>query len=239
MFCRAVSASRSSVSRSSGINAAVVVAAAATATNPLVQQRSMLSFSSTKTTSMIIANTADGNDGRPVRLGGCACGCIRYELCGDPMIVHACHCKDCQRLTGSAFVINAWTESTNLRILSHDGKTKKVVLKGGSGGPHTVCFCAECSTAIYSHYQTERSVFVRVGTLDEPSTLQPDVHIWTRSKLGWLDLKSFVCEDGEKKVPRIFEEYYNIKDVWRPESILRLKALRPVTPESQKGEKMT
>ena len=198
----------------------------------LLQRRSISSFPSARTTSTTIANTVDGND-VPVRLGGCACGCIRYELCRDPMIVHACHCKDCQRLTGSAFVINAWTESTNLRILSQDGQTKKVVLKGGSGRPHTVCFCAECSTAIYSHYQTERSVFVRVGTLDEPSTLKPDVHIWTRSKVGWLDLKSFVGEDGEKKkVPRIFEEYYNIKDVWRPESILRLKALKPVTLES-------
>ena len=63
--------------------------------------------------------------------GGCACGRIRYKLKNDPLIVHACHCRDCQRITGSAFVINIWIES---KFVERDGdKPKSFMLKGGTG----------------------------------------------------------------------------------------------------------
>ena len=50
--------------------------------------------------------------------GGCACGAVRYALTAEPLIVHACHCTDCQRLTGGPFVINAWIEKTEVGLLS-------------------------------------------------------------------------------------------------------------------------
>lgn len=155
-----------------------------------------------------------------VRTGGCACGNIRFEIHNDPMIVHACHCTDCQRHSGSPFTVNAWTEASNLEFIENtqENVATSTLPSSGSGKPHNLCFCPSCSTAIYSQYQAPHSVFVRVHTLDNPSSLSPDVHIWTRSKPDWLDLSSI------KNVP-MYEEYYKMKLVWRPESIGRFRAL--------------
>jgi hypothetical protein len=76
--------------------------------------------------------------------GGCACGEIRYKLTASPLIVHACHCRDCQRLTGSAFVINIWIETKFVEpgpVLP-----KSFRLAGGSGNHHEVFFCDACGT---------------------------------------------------------------------------------------------
>ena len=154
------------------------------------------------------------------RSGSCACGNVQYKLHNDPMIVHACHCADCQRHSGAPFVVNAWTEENNFELLQGQLETSKLK-SSGSNESFKICFCPTCSTALYSKYQAPKCVFVRVHTLDDPSTLSPDVHIWTRSKPDWLDL-SFVPND----VP-IFEEYYKMREVWKPENVDRFKSLMP------------
>lgn len=150
--------------------------------------------------------------------GGCACGTIRYRLADDPMIVHACHCRDCQRITGSAFVINLWIERPLVEIA---GRTppKSFRLKGGTGSVHEVFFCADCGTYLWSKYYGTRddSLFVRAGTLDRPEAMKPDVHIFTRSKVPWLELP---------KSARAFKKFYKIREVWPAASLKRLAALK-------------
>jgi hypothetical protein len=146
--------------------------------------------------------------------GGCACGALRYTLSADPLIVHACHCRDCQRLTGSAFVTNIWIEKKFVELAS--GFPKSFTLTAGSGKPHEVFFCETCGTYLWSKYHASpgNTLLVRVGTLDHPELVKPDVHIFTRSKLPWFDLP--------KDVPS-FESFYRIQEVWSAESKERLR----------------
>jgi hypothetical protein len=152
--------------------------------------------------------------------GGCACRAVRYRLTASPLIVHACHCRDCQRLTGSAFVINIWIERTFVEI----GRTAPAScrLKGGSGAPHEVFSCAVCATAVWSRYHRAPgdALFVRAGTLDTPDAVTPDVHIFTRSKLPWLDLPAGVPA---------FKSIYKIQNVWSADSRERLRRNVPGT----------
>src|SRR5271163_3677624 len=146
--------------------------------------------------------------------GGCACGRLRYRMRSKPMFVHCCHCRDCQRQTGSAFVLNALIETDRVELLS--GETEAVSVPTDSGRPHVIHRCPTCKTALWSHYGNQPLAFVRVGTLDEPSALPPDVHIYTRTKLPWIALPA--------DAPA-FEVYYDSKKLWPPESLARRKAL--------------
>jgi hypothetical protein len=146
--------------------------------------------------------------------GGCACGVIRYKLSNDPLIVHACHCRDCQRITGSAFVINLWIEKKFVEASGPEPKSCR--LAGGTGQHHDVFFCETCGTYLWSRYHGAPgdALFVRAGTLDTPEAVQPDVHIFIRSKLPWLELPPKA---------RTFKAFYQIDEVWSPASKVRLR----------------
>jgi hypothetical protein len=147
--------------------------------------------------------------------GCCTCGGLRYRLASKPMFVHCCHCRDCQRQTGSAFVLNALIETSRVERLS--GETRAIAAPTESGAPHQIHRCASCGTAAWSHYGGLQALsFVRVGTLEEPAALPPDVHIYTRSKLPWVALPA--------EVPA-FPAYYDSKALWPPESLARRKAI--------------
>ena len=147
--------------------------------------------------------------------GGCACGHVRYRLGSEPMFVHCCHCRDCQRQTGSAFAINALIETDRIPLLS--GAPEPVPVPTESGRPHDIHRCPHCHTALWSDYGRRPSLrFVRVGTLDDPDAIRPDVHIFTRSKAPWV-----VLPDG---VPA-FEVYYDLKALWPAASQERRRAI--------------
>jgi hypothetical protein len=146
--------------------------------------------------------------------GGCACGEIRYRLTSDPLVVHCCHCLNCQRQTGSAFVINALIESDRMELLA--GEPKRVDVPRDAGPQQQIFRCPTCQVAVYSDYGRPDIRFVRAGTLDEPSRVTPDVHIYTRSKLPWVTLPD--------SAPA-FEVYYDRNEVWTPESIDRIEAV--------------
>jgi hypothetical protein len=151
--------------------------------------------------------------------GRCACGAVRYTLAADPLIVHACHCRDCQRLTGSAFVVNLWIEADLVDALGAAPRSFR--LKGGSGRPHDVFFCGRCATHLWSRYGTPGdSLFVRAGTLDDPSVVTPDVHIFARTKAPWVRLPAGVPA---------FRKFYRLADVWSRESLARLRRARART----------
>ncbi len=80
--------------------------------------------------------------------GGCACGRLRYRMQGRPMFVHCCHCKDCQRQTGTGFVLNALIEADRVATLS--GDPRPYAMPTDSGRPHTVFRCPDCGTAVWS-----------------------------------------------------------------------------------------
>jgi hypothetical protein len=147
--------------------------------------------------------------------GRCACGSVRYALKTRPMFVHCCHCRDCQRQTGSAFVINALIETDRIEGLA--GAPMPVAVPTDSGRPHHIYRCSECQIAVWSDYGGRPGLrFVRVGTLDDPGAIRPDVHIYTRSKLPWVTIP-----DG---VPS-FPEYYEMKALWPAESLQRRYAV--------------
>jgi hypothetical protein len=151
----------------------------------------------------------------PTLEGGCACGRMRFRLASKPMFVHCCHCCDCQRQTGSAFVINALIETDRVGKLT--GETEGVPVPTPSGQPHVIHRCPVCKVALWSHYGGRQQLsFIRVGALDEPSRLPPDVHIYTRSKLPWIALPP--------DVPA-FEAYYDSKTLWPAESLARRRAI--------------
>jgi hypothetical protein len=147
--------------------------------------------------------------------GGCACGRLRYRMRSAPMFVHCCHCKDCQRQTGTGFVLNALIEADRVEALS--GEARPFAMPTDSGRPHTVFRCPNCGTAVWSEYGGLTALrFVRVGTLDDPQALPPDVHIYVRSKLPWITLPG--------DVPA-FAAYYDSRKLWPAASLERRKAV--------------
>jgi len=146
--------------------------------------------------------------------GRCTCGAVRYRLTSRPMFVHCCHCGDCQRQTGSAFVLNALIETDRIAVA---GQPEAVGVPTDSGRPHDIYRCPTCRIALWSDYGRRPPLrFVRVGTLDEPAALAPDVHIFTRSKLPWVTLPECVPA---------FEFYYDMQALWPASSLDRRRAI--------------
>ena len=151
-----------------------------------------------------------------MREGGCSCGTVRYRLASEPLFVHCCHCLNCQRQTGSAFVINALIEADRVEVLA--GEPQAVDVPRDDGSMQRVFRCPDCQVAVYSVYTRPQILFVRGGTLDRPASVPPDVHIYTRSKVPWVVLPD--------DVPA-FEAYYDSKTLWPAESLARLRAALP------------
>ena len=150
--------------------------------------------------------------------GGCDCRHVRYRMNTAPLFVHCCHCRWCQRETGSAFALNAMIEADRVDTLA--GAPELVPTPSASGYGQDIARCPKCRIAVWSHYAGAGPLvaFVRVGTLDEPDRLPPDIHIFTASKQPWV-----VIPDGAVAVP----EYYDRERHWPPGSLARRAALAP------------
>ena len=148
--------------------------------------------------------------------GGCDCRAVRYHLRSRPMFVHCCHCRWCQRETGTAFALNALIEADRLQLLA--GPVDVVDTPSHSGNGQHIARCPTCRVAVFSHYSSPLVSFVRVGTLDEPDRFPPDIHIFTSSKQPWV-----VLPEGTPAVPA----YYSSSKMWPPEALERRKALFP------------
>ena len=148
--------------------------------------------------------------------GGCSCRAIRFALLERPLFVHCCHCTWCQRESGAAFALNALIESD--RVILQRGTPELVDTPSASGRGQKIMRCPACRIAVWSHYAGAGDAirFVRVGTLDRPDLLPPDIHIFTSSKQPWV-----ILPPGQPAVP----EYYRREDYWPPESLKRRAAL--------------
>jgi hypothetical protein len=147
--------------------------------------------------------------------GGCTCGTVRYRLKAKPIVVHCCHCTWCQRETGSALAINAFIEASEVELLK--GAPVPKTLPSVSGKGQVLWRCPDCGVTVWSNYAGAgpKFNFVRVGTLDEPSRVPPDIHIYTSTKQPWV-----VLPDGVPAMP----EFYKPADVWTTEGLARFKA---------------
>ena len=146
--------------------------------------------------------------------GGSACGEVRYRLTSEPLFTHCCHCLNCQRQTGSAFVINLLIEADRVELLA--GEPQPVDVPRSGGKKQRIFRCPTCQVAVFSRYTGAGFRFVRAGTLDDPSRVAPDVHIYTRTKLDWVKLPD--------SVPA-FATYYDINALWPAESLDRYRAV--------------
>ena len=128
--------------------------------------------------------------------GGCDCRAVRYRLRSRPMFVHCCHCRWCQRETGSAFALNALIETDRVELLQ--GEVELVDTPSDSGKGQLIARCPRCRIALWSHYGGGGNVvsFIRVGTLDNPDAFPPDIHIYTSSKQPWVVLPTGALGDG-------------------------------------------
>lgn len=148
--------------------------------------------------------------------GGCTCGEVRYRLVRPPLFVHCCHCRWCQRQSGAAFALNAMIESDHVVTLG--AAPEAVDIPSDSGKGQRILRCPGCRIAVWSHYGAAGAAlsFVRVGTLDEPDRLPPDIHIYTDSKQPWVVL--------EPEIPAV-AEYYDRRKYWPAHSLERLRML--------------
>ncbi len=147
--------------------------------------------------------------------GRCNCGEVRYRLLQAPMFVHCCHCTWCQRETGSAFVLNAMIESDSLELLA--GTPERSARPSASGIGQVVMRCPSCEVALWSHFGGREAIsFVRVGSLEEPGQCPPDIHIFTSTKMPWVQLPAGVP---------VMEEFYRRSEYWPAEAYQRYQAV--------------
>ncbi|HTS21853.1 MAG TPA: GFA family protein [Casimicrobiaceae bacterium] len=148
--------------------------------------------------------------------GRCTCVRVRYRMTSGPLFVHCCHCRWCQRETGAAFALNAMIESDRVVLLGEEPEI--VVTPSNSGKGQKIARCRTCRIAVWSTYSGAGDAvrFVRVGTLEEPDRLPPDIHIFTSSKQPWV-----VLPPGTPAVA----EYYERDKYWPRESLERRAAL--------------
>ena len=150
--------------------------------------------------------------------GGCDCRAVRYRLVTAPLFVHCCHCRWCQRESGSAFALNAMIETDRVQNL---GIAPDLVhTPSASGQGQQIARCPHCRVAVWSHYAGSGPItaFVRVGTLDDPDRLAPDVHIFTASRQPWVLLPP--------ETPA-FDGYYERERLWPADSLARRQRLLP------------
>ncbi len=155
-----------------------------------------------------------------VSSGGCTCGSLRYQVTAQPMIVHACHCRGCQQNSGSSFAVNALFEFD--RVLVTSGQIEEITVPTPSGTGQDIVRCAACKVAIWSNYNMGGKMrkyirFIRVGTLDDPDQMPPDVHIYTLFKQPWV-----ILPEHDLKA----DLFYDTNETWSSESLMRLAELK-------------
>lgn len=148
--------------------------------------------------------------------GGCDCRAIRYRMTTEPLIVHCCHCRWCQRESGASFALNAVIEADRVELLA--GQPELIATPSASGKGQKIFRCPSCKIAVWSNYggAGDRARFIRVGTLDDPDACPPDIHIYTSTKQPWI-----VLPPGARAVP----EFYQRDEVMSAASLERLRVL--------------
>ena len=148
--------------------------------------------------------------------GGCTRRFVRYRMSSSPLFVHCCHCRWCQRETGASFALNALIEADRVQLLA--GEVEVINTPSNSGKGQKISRCPRCRIAVWSNYAGAGDAvrFIRVGTLDAPDRLPPDIHIYTESKQPWV-----ILPPGAPAVP----QFYRSSEFWPKESLERRTVL--------------
>ncbi len=121
--------------------------------------------------------------------GGCQCGAIRYRILRAPKTLYACHCRDCQKQSASAFALSMWMEQS---AVAFTGAVPRIyTTRSDSGNLKHCAFCVACGTRLYHTGgeiggEGEEILSLKAGTLDDPAALRPVCHIWTRRAQPWV-----------------------------------------------------
>ena len=160
--------------------------------------------------------------------GGCDCRTVRYRMETAPLFVHCCHCRWCQRESGASFALNALIEADRVTELGQSPELVRTPSESGSG--QLIARCPKCKVAVWSNYAGAGPLirFIRVGTLDNPDLLPPDIHIFTASKQPWVVLPA-----GTPAVA----EYYERERHWPSASLARRRVLLPRIEAYQAAKK--
>ena len=150
--------------------------------------------------------------------GGCTCRAVRYRLTGKPLFVHCCHCRWCQRETGSAFALNAMIEADRVVVLQRRARDR-ARRRRNSGKGQKIARCPTCRIAVWSNYAGAGDAvrFVRVGharRARSAAARHPHLH----------DVEAAVGRAAEG-APAV-AEYYECKEYWPAESLARWSALK-------------
>jgi hypothetical protein len=151
-----------------------------------------------------------------VREGGCGCGAVRYRISAEPIFVNNCHCRQCQQQTGGTSVVNGFVEADHVELLQ--GELTEHTVKTGSGGPHVICRCAQCGSALWSFYPRlgRLGLGFRAATLDDPASVRPTAVIFVSEAMPWVA--------HPEDIP-VFERSYAFAELLPPENIARMHAL--------------
>lgn len=118
--------------------------------------------------------------------GGCQCGQVRYELTEEPVRVIACHCRNCQKQSGSAFGLSMRVKVDSLKVR---GRINRFSWTTDSGNTTTGCFCPDCGGRIYNIPGSAPDLLtLKPGTLDDTSWVKPTLMVWLKRKLGWVPI---------------------------------------------------
>ena len=138
--------------------------------------------------------------------GGCQCGALRYELSAPPLMIYNCHCANCQKITGSAFVVSATIPEAAFKFTR--GEPKKVEWMSDAGNKRFGWFCSDCGSRIaHGQIPSIGMLSLRAGTFDDTSWVEPVGDIWMKSAQKWVKPLPLSAE-GQPKDYRAFIEAY-------------------------------
>jgi hypothetical protein len=135
--------------------------------------------------------------GAGVWTGGCQCGAVRYEVHGEPVVLYACHCMECQKQSASAFGLSMVVRKEDFALVV--GEPRRWRRTAESGRTVTCHFCGDCGSRVY-HNSSRGPEFVNVkaGSLDDTSWLRPAGHLWTKSAQPWVEIPADLpCFEGQ------------------------------------------
>ncbi len=143
------------------------------------------------------------------RTGGCQCGSIRYRINDEARMLYACHCKDCQKQSASAFGLSLIVDVSAIEFTRGREQLRFWDTRGGDGGIKRCAFCPHCGSRIFHGSDDESApISIKGGTLDETDWLHPVAHIWLRSAQPWIQIDpgQFACFDQEPYDEAVLEQ---------------------------------
>ncbi len=152
---------------------------------------------------------------RQEKTGGCQCGTVRYRLSGEPQMLYACHCTDCQKQSSSAFGMSLIVARADVEITAGQERLKTWDTHGDDGVLKRCAFCCDCGTRIYHTGESnDDPLSIKAGSLDDTRWLRPVAQIWLQSAQPWIDVdprryRCFATEpDDEAELAELWRQQY-------------------------------